>query len=101
MTEKRKAHYDLQSIKAAFSRVDKLKISMIALKNAYALGLSDEDIVEVVQKTTRTMFYKSMTSHSDYRIWQDVYHVPWNDNVLYVKFTLDIKGYYLIQLKEK
>jgi hypothetical protein len=30
-----------------------------------------------------------------------VYHVPWADIVLYVKFTTDAEGYLVISLKEK
>ncbi len=46
-------------------------------------------------------FYKSMTSHSDHTIWQDVYHVPHGDIVLYLKFTVDAEGHIVISLKEK
>jgi len=48
-------------------------------------------------------FYKSMTSYRNHQIWQDVYHVPFDDLVLYVKFTksFDDDFYMLISLKEK
>ncbi len=43
-----------------------------------------------------------MTSFSDYRIWQDVYHVPFDDMVLYIKFTKGKDGFYLmISLKDR
>lgn len=42
-----------------------------------------------------------MTSQADHRVWQDVYHVPFKDLVLYVKFTTDAQGYLLISFKEK
>lgn len=35
------------------------------------------------------------------RIWQDVYHVPHQNLTLYVKFTTDAEGYFLISFKEK
>ncbi len=50
---------------------------------------------------TREQFYKSMTAFADHRIWQDVYHVPCNGLVLYVKFTTDAQGYLVISFKEK
>ena len=50
---------------------------------------------------TREQLYKSMTSVASRAIWQDVYHVPWNGIVLYVKFTTDADGYLVISLKEK
>ena len=36
------------------------------------------------------MFVKSMTTYADHRVWQDVYHVPSGDMVLYVKFQADV-----------
>jgi motility quorum-sensing regulator/GCU-specific mRNA interferase toxin len=42
-----------------------------------------------------------MTSVADHRIWQDVYHVPVDGIVLYVKFTTDAQGYLVISFKEK
>jgi motility quorum-sensing regulator/GCU-specific mRNA interferase toxin len=36
----------------------------------------------------RSQFYKSMTSHADHRVWQDVNHLPWAGLVLYVKLTV-------------
>jgi motility quorum-sensing regulator/GCU-specific mRNA interferase toxin len=50
----------------------------------------------------RAHFYKSMTSHGDHRIWQDVYHVPSEAGTLYVKFTADVvTEFLLLSFKEK
>ena len=50
----------------------------------------------------RTHFYKSMTSYGDHRIWQDVYHVPSSDGLLYVKFTADVvTEFLLLSFREK
>jgi hypothetical protein len=47
-------------------------------------------------------FYKSMTSYRDHRIWQDVYHVPSEAGLLYIKFTADaISEFLLLSFKEK
>ncbi|MBR4382032.1 MAG: type II toxin-antitoxin system MqsR family toxin [Selenomonadaceae bacterium] len=47
-------------------------------------------------------FYKSMTSYADHKIWQDVYHVPCGDLILYVKFTQNvISEFTLLSFKEK
>ena len=58
-------------------------------------------MVRLIQGMTREQFYKSMTAFADHRIWQDVYHVPCNGLVLYVKFTTDAQGYLVISFKEK
>lgn len=50
----------------------------------------------------RRHFYKSMTSYADHRIWQDVYHVPSEVGLLYVKFTADaFAEFLLLSFKEK
>ena len=47
-------------------------------------------------------FYKSMTSLADHTQWQDVYHVPWRELLLYVKFTDDrVTEFLLLSFKEK
>ena len=49
-----------------------------------------------------THFYKSMTSYGDHRVWQDVYHVPSEAGMLYVKFTADVvTEFLLLSFKEK
>ncbi|HEY6558480.1 MAG TPA: type II toxin-antitoxin system MqsR family toxin [Polyangiaceae bacterium] len=99
--EKRRPHYDLGSIKAAFTTPASLRITKTALTTAEALDLTLEDIVTIIQSIGREHFYKSMTSLVDHRVWQDVYHAQRGSLVLYVKFTTDSEGYLLISLKEK
>ena len=102
MSEKRKPTYDLDAFKEAFSTVDRLNITGTALKGAASLGFDRNDIVDVVQMMQRAHFYKSMTSYADHRIWQDVYHVPSEVGVLYVKFTADVVAeFLLLSFKEK
>lgn len=40
---------------------------------ASELGLSFSDMVKVLQALTPGDFYKSMTTHANHTIWQDVY----------------------------
>jgi len=37
----------------------------------------------------RVYFYKSMTSHADAAVWQDVYHVPSDTGMLDTKIPLE------------
>jgi motility quorum-sensing regulator/GCU-specific mRNA interferase toxin len=46
---------------------------MSALAGGAALGFDFDGIVEVVMAPAPTDFHKSMTTHADHRIWQDVY----------------------------
>ena len=97
--EKRRPHYDLGSIRAAFTTPTALRITKTSLTTAEGLGLTLEDIVALIQCMTREHFYKSMTSIGDHRIWQDVYHVPYGVLLLYVKLTTDAEGYLVIRRK--
>ncbi len=99
--EKRTPHYALDSIKATFSTEASLRITGTARTSAFALGLLLVDVVRIIQGMTREQFYKSMTSLAEHRVWQDVYHVPIEHTVLYVKFTTDAQGHLVISFKEK
>lgn len=99
--EKLRAHYNLDAIKEAFSNINGLRITTTSLIQMNSLNPTKDDAVKVVQALTNKDFYKSMTSLRDHRIWQDVYHVPYGKLVLYVKFTVDEEGYFIISFKEK
>jgi motility quorum-sensing regulator/GCU-specific mRNA interferase toxin len=102
MTEKRKPTYDLEAFKAACSTVERLNITEIAVVNAAALNFGKPEIVEIIQTMQKPHFYKSMTSYRNHRIWQDVYHVPSEAGLLYVKFTADaVTEFVLLSFKEK
>ncbi|HEV7323476.1 MAG TPA: type II toxin-antitoxin system MqsR family toxin [Bosea sp. (in: a-proteobacteria)] len=88
--EKRRPTYDLEAIKVAFGSVDQLAMTSSALRDATALGFDRAGVVEAISGIERPMFYKSMTTFADHRIWQDVYHVPARGLMLYVKFQADI-----------
>ncbi len=99
--EKRKPHHDLLAIKKAFVTPDALRMTKTALSDAIRLGFTRAGIVEVIRSMRPGHFYKSMTSLIDSSIWQDVYHVPWEDEVLYVKFTGNcVTGFLLLSFKE-
>jgi len=69
---------------------------------AAAMGLLVEEACQVVCRLSRAMFYKSMTTHANNRVWQDVYHAPCgNGKAAYVKLTLTAGGKVVIQFKEK
>ncbi|TAM98454.1 MAG: hypothetical protein EPN45_17450 [Rhizobiaceae bacterium] len=59
-------------------------------------------VVETIAGTDRRMFYKSMTTFADHRIWHDVYHVPARGLMLYVKFQADVvTEFTIMSFKEK
>lgn len=74
--EKIKPHYLLAEIKAAVAARGKASFTRTALFNSLAMGLTGDEAVGVILTMTSTMFYKSMTTHNDHALWQDVYHAP-------------------------
>lgn len=100
--EKLKPTYDLDSLKSAFSAPEKLVMTTSAAKDARALGFALMDIVAVIQAMERKHLIKSMTSFANHKEWQDVYHVPYDGRLLYVKFTADrVTEFRLLSFKEK
>lgn len=100
--EKRRPTYDLDAIKAALGSVDTLAMTSSALRDALGLGFDRAGVAETIAGIERGMFYKSMTTFADHRLWQDVYHVPARGMTLYVKFQADvITEFTVMSFKEK
>lgn len=100
--EKRRPTYDIEAIKRAIGRSATLSIKVSAFLDATALGYDRHDVAEVIRSVTRTMFYKSMTTFGDNRLWQDVYHVPSRGLVIYLKFQADtVAEFTVMSFKEK
>lgn len=100
--EKRRPAYDLALIKAVCGDPGRLVMTTTAALSARALGFTTTDVSTLVHGIDRRMFYKSMTSYADARIWQDVYHVPADGLTLYVKFTADVvTEFVVLSFKEK
>lgn len=99
--EKRKAHHNLDTFKDA-ATANKLTVTSTALRSALALGFDRNEMVAALHKLERSHFFKSMTSFGDHRQWQDVYHLPYDGLVLYVKFTAEtVTEFTLLSFKEK
>ena len=77
-------------------------ITKTAKITARDLGFDMDGINEVISTMEPKHFYKSMTSYANHKIWQDVYHVPYGDLILYIKFTQNIiSEFTLLSFKEK
>ncbi len=99
--EKRKPHYALADLKAAFADPARLNRSFMSKQGADALGMDNAAVVATIQALVVANFEKSMTSHADHRIWQDVYRPKAGGTDLYVKFTVDAQNaLFLISFKE-
>ena len=77
-------------------------MTVTAAQSASQLGYGPAEVAEIVRSMKQEQFYKSMTSHSDHRSWQDVYHVPWDGIMIYVKFTDDVvTAFVVLSFKER
>lgn len=85
--EKRTPHYKLSVIKAMI-QAGKIRITLSALAGGAALGFDADGIIGVVMALTVNDFYKSMTTYSDHRIWQDVYRRATSAGEVYLKLTI-------------
>ena len=98
--DKRKRSHDLAAFKVAFAR--ERAITMSAARSAVALGYGMDDVAAVVVSMQVAHFVKSTASLGDHRQWQDVYHVPHDGLLLYLKFTDHlVTEFVLLSLLEK
>jgi motility quorum-sensing regulator/GCU-specific mRNA interferase toxin len=97
--EKRIAHYSLIAIKELIGK-NKYFVTLSARQGYTELGMSDDDMLEVIQKLTSKNLYKSMTSYNNHQLWQDVYHSTFNGIALYVKLQMK-ENAIIISFKER
>ena len=96
--EKGIPHCKLPVVKAMIE-AGKFRSTMSALAGGAALGLDFEGIVSVVKALTPADFYKSMTTHADHRVWQDVYRPATPAGEVYLKLTV-INDVLIVSFKE-
>ena len=85
--EKLKPHYSLSVIKTII-KDGKVRSTLSALAGGAELGLSFAEIVTIVSELKPSAFYKSMTTHSNNRVWQDVYRPKTKVGNIYLKLTV-------------
>ena len=76
-----------------------MRATHAARVGATALGLELSDMLTVVMALTPTDFYKSMTTHADHTVWQDVYRPSTQAGDLYLKLTV-IDDVLIVSFKE-
>ena len=98
--EKNTPHCKLSAVKALVAH-GKVRATASAFIGARELGIKDlGGMCAVVMSWSSSQFYKSMTTHADHRIWQDVYHAhtAGGDGV-YLKLTV-IDDVLIVSFKE-
>lgn len=96
--EKHTPHCKLPVVKTLVE-AGRVRATFTALTGGAALGLDFEGMVSIVQALTPQDFHKSMTTHSDHRIWQDVYRPTTIVGEVYLKLTV-IDDVLIVSFKE-
>jgi motility quorum-sensing regulator/GCU-specific mRNA interferase toxin len=76
-----------------------VRATKAAREGAAALGINYDSMIDVVLALTAADFYKSMTTHADHRVWQDVYRPTTAAGEVYLKLTV-IDGVLIVSFKE-
>ena len=96
--EKRTPHCRLAVVKGMVA-AGQVRATVSALAGGAALGFGFEEIIGVVAALTPRDFYKSMTTHADHRVWQDVYRPKTPAGEVYLKLTV-LDGVLIVSFKE-
>lgn len=96
--EKSVPHCKLAVVQALISQ-GKVRTTFSARQGALELGLDEQGICAVVLALSDQDFYKSMTTHADHRVWQDVYRPTTPVGDVYVKLTV-IDDVVIVSFKE-
>lgn len=80
---------------------DQVRATASAFIGARELGIcSLSEMCAVVLALSRSDFYKSMTTHADHRIWQDVYRTRMASGIdVYLKLTV-VEDVLIVSFKE-
>lgn len=99
--EKRKPHYDLVQVQAITARLGAAAFTKGAMDGGRTMGLTTSEMLAVIAALFRRDFQKSMTTFTDHRVWQDVYHAATPaGKIAYIKVTMRDNAP-VIQFKEK
>lgn len=97
--EKSTPSHSLADILGQMQSVADMNLTVSARTGIRDSGMGQMDALAIVQSLTRKHFFKSMTTHADHRVWQDVYHGQWGDRSLYIKFQR-ASEYFVVSFKE-
>ena len=98
--EKSVAHCKLSIVKMLVE-AGKVNATASAFSSARGLGVHDlAGMCAVIMSLTSAHFHKSMTTHADHQIWQDVYHANTvSGDDVYLKLTV-INDVLIVSFKE-
>jgi motility quorum-sensing regulator / GCU-specific mRNA interferase toxin len=96
--EKNTPHCKLNLVKTLIE-TGAVRTTQSARWAATAMGFDFDGMLAVVMALSVNDFYKSMTSHADHRMWQDVYRPSTSAGAVYVKLTV-VDDVLIVSFKE-
>ncbi|AWP24956.1 mRNA interferase MqsR [Acidiferrobacter sp. SPIII_3] len=96
--EKRTPHSSLAVVKTLVE-AGMIRTTQTARVGAVALGFDLAGMIAVVMALESGDFYKSMTTHADHKIWQDVYRPHTAAGDVYLKLIV-IDDVLIVSFKE-
>ena len=97
--EKSTPHCKLTVVKAMV-KAGQVRTTKAAREGGVAFGFDFDAMLAVLLALKRNDFYKSMTSHADHRVWQDVYRPTTLVGNVYLKLTV-IDDVLIVSFKER
>ena len=85
--EKKTPHYNLQCIQADVLRLGAVAFTKSALDGGRTMGLTLAQMQRVIASLERRALHKSMSTHADHKVWQDVYHAQAFGLAISIKVT--------------
>ncbi len=83
----------------ALVKANKVRATGTAIQGAAALGMSFGEVLNVIGSLSMADFRKSMTTHADHTIWQDVYTPTTPAGDVYLKLTV-VEDVLVVSFKE-
>jgi motility quorum-sensing regulator/GCU-specific mRNA interferase toxin len=96
--EKQTPHCKLSIIKVMIE-AGAVRSTKSAREGGAALGFDFDSMIAVLMALTKADFYKSMTTHSNHQIWQDVYRPVTSAGEVYLKLSV-IDDVLIVSFKE-
>lgn len=96
--EKRTPHSPLSQVKSLIE-AGKVRMTRSAVIGGLLMGFDERKMLNTVLTLTPRDFYKSMTTHADHRIWQDVYRPSTPAGEVYLKLTV-LEDVLIVSFKE-
>ena len=96
--EKKTPHCKLSVVKRLVE-LGQVRTTQTARAGAVEMGFDFDGMLDVVMALTPSDFYKSMTTHADHTVWQDVYRPATHAGGVYLKLTV-IEDVLIVSFKE-